>query len=112
MLNKKSIGDKRKLASLVSRKAEEKGEIINTKTILTIFESIDDVVIETLNNGYDIVIPGKVKLYTKERKKISERKNKHPRNGTPTVFNETPARMVLKAKPLDSTKKHVEYNIK
>ena len=113
MKNRKSIGDKRKFASLVSKEInkDENLEEIGMNTILRVFEGIEGASIEALNSGFDVVIPGKVKLSMKKRKAIPSRQNKHPRNGNITTFKETPARLVLKAKVLNSVKEKVEYDI-
>lgn len=113
MKNRKSIGDKRKFASLVSKEVNKDADLeeVSINTILRIFEGIEDASVEALNSGFDVVIPGKVKLSMKTRKAIPSRQNKHPRNGTLTTFKETPARLVLKAKVLNSVKDKVEYDI-
>lgn len=100
------IKNKRSLHAVV---AERSG--LSKKEVALVLESLSDIVVDTLNSGGEIVLPGNVKVFTQTRAAIPERESKHPRTGEPMKIAETPARKVVKSKALQSLKNKVESDI-
>jgi nucleoid DNA-binding protein len=100
------IKNKRSLHAVVAEKAE-----LSKKEVATVLDALGEVVVDTLNSGGEIVLPGNVKVFTQVRASIPERQSKHPRTGEPMKIAETPARKVVKSKALQSLKNKVETDI-
>lgn len=97
-----NIRSKRFLVSTVANKAG----VSKTET-QAILDALTEVVEETLKSGGEVTLAG-VKIFTKVRSAIDARETVHPRTGERISYPRTPAKRVVKAKPLPAFKSKID----
>ncbi len=91
-------------SELISKLADEHSDKLTRKDVKSVLESLCNIGYKELKKSGVFLVPGFAKFVVIKKPATKARNGVNPFTGQPTVFKTKPARKVIRARPVKTTK--------